>query len=306
MLGSVRLKLRRHPLIIFLLISFQVSSFTNANATGTVVFSALTASCNGNTIYTGNIYAHRYLAGSTGIVTALNVLEMASAQNSYSSAFSSSKYFIMADAGSAKPSVILETFTASALTSTNAKYVGSYSVTAGTKFWIVPGQAFSTFPACYFWANSLPNVNVVSSNNWQLDTSTNTSWGYISGPTVATLSTVSFSNFLFALSIELGASTPIEISLSISSGAQAAVFRQPVSLRATLNADGKVTFFQSGKPISGCRNIRTISLVATCNWKPSVHGAVAVSASATPVGNSFTANSSTQLVVGVATRTTLR
>ncbi len=298
--------LRRHPLIIFLLISFQVSSFANANATGTVVFSSLTATCNAGTIYNGPIYAHRYVAGSTGAITAINVLEMATAQNSYSSAFSSSKYFIMADAGSAKPTQILETFTASSLTSTNARYVGSYSVTAGTKFWIVPGQTFTTFPACYFWAYSLPNGNVTSSNNWQLDTSTNTSWGYISGSSVGTLSAVSYSNFLFALSIELGASTPIEVSLSIPSGAQAAVFRQPVSLRATLNADGKVTFFQSGKPISGCRNIRTISLVASCNWKPSVHGAVAVSAKATPVGNSFTANSSTQLVVGVAARTTPR
>lgn len=301
----VRKLIRDHPSVIFVLIFLQLSSFANAHAAGTVVFSALTGTCNGGTIYSGNIYAHRYIAGTTGAITAINVLEMSTALNSHSASFPNSKYYIMADAGSAKPTVILETFTASTLSSTNAKYIGSYSVSAGTKFWIVPAQTFSSFPACYFWANSLPNVNVVSNNNWRLDTATNTSWGYITGPSVATLSAVSYSNFLFAISIELGASTPVEVSLSISGGNQTVTYRSTSTIQASLSTDGKVSFYQSGKVIPGCKNVQTLSWVATCNWKPRVHGSVSVSAVAVPTDSSFISNSS-QLTLGVAKRTTPR
>lgn len=67
-----------------------------------------------------------------------------------------------------------------------------------------------------------------------------------------------------------------EISLPSS-----AVYRTSSSVIATVTAAGKVTFYEKGKVISACKNVPTVSsatITATCNWKPTAHGATSVSA----------------------------
>jgi hypothetical protein len=86
---------------------------------------------------------------------------------------------------------------------------------------------------------------------------------------------------------------------------KAAAFRSQLTLTATLSTagtDGKVTFFANGKKIAGCIKVQTISLVATCAWKPSSRGAVTLSATSYPTDSGYL-SASTSLPVVVASRT---
>lgn len=76
-------------------------------------------------------------------------------------------------------------------------------------------------------------------------------------------------------------------ALSFSSLALSApaAFRSQITLTATIataGADGKVTFFANGKKISGCIKVQTVSLVATCSWKPTSRGSVVLGATGYP------------------------
>jgi hypothetical protein len=55
-------------------------------------------------------------------------------------------------------------------------------------------------------------------------------------------------------------------------------YRQVTSISATANINGKVTFYANGKVIPTCRNLVTTSRAVTCSWRPSIHGAVSLSA----------------------------
>ena len=69
-------------------------------------------------------------------------------------------------------------------------------------------------------------------------------------------------------------------------------FRTATTITANTSTSGKVTFYAFGKRIPGCINVVTSANVATCNWKPSVHGQIPLSASFVPNSG---LNSNTQL-----------
>jgi len=84
-----------------------------------------------------------------------------------------------------------------------------------------------------------------------------------------------------------------------------ATFRSQITLTATIataGADGKVTFFASGKKIAGCIKVQTVSLVATCPWKAATRGSVNLSATAYPTDTNITSGS-IALPVTVTNRT---
>ena len=56
------------------------------------------------------------------------------------------------------------------------------------------------------------------------------------------------------------------------------VYRQTTSISATANINGKVTFYANRKVIPNCRNLVTSSRAVTCNWKPSIHGPISLTA----------------------------
>ena len=62
------------------------------------------------------------------------------------------------------------------------------------------------------------------------------------------------------------------ISLSVAANPSSAVSRQPLTLTAVSSIAGRVTFKSNGKSIGGCVGKSTVSLTATCSWKPSVKG----------------------------------
>jgi hypothetical protein len=296
----------KQPWVIACLLAPQFISTPPANATGNVVFSALGVSCSQHT--GADIYGHRYVAGTSGEITAINALIASGVVNNstYKTNFPSATYLIMANNGSSAPNTTLATFTADTMTGVNARFIGSYSITAGTKFWVVPGQRGNVFPDCFNFSTAVPNANVVFTKGWRLDTVTSTSWPYVNGSTVGNLAAPVNSNMLFAISIEIAPPPTATVSLSLQSGGNTATYRTSTTVRATSSIDGRVTFFQGGKLISGCRNVPTTSLVATCTWMPALHGRVGLSARITPTDSSIPSGTSSVFTAGVSARSNTR
>jgi hypothetical protein len=66
-----------------------------------------------------------------------------------------------------------------------------------------------------------------------------------------------------------------------------------------------VTFYALGKTIPGCIKIYTTTTSATCNWKPSVKGAISLYAKVVPDNGAATSTSPPATFL-VGKRTTLR
>jgi hypothetical protein len=100
------------------------------------------------------------------------------------------------------------------------------------------------------------------------------------------------------------------ISLQLSSGGATATYRTTSTLEAVVGTAGKVTFYQFGKPITGCRNKTTSgsapNIKATCTWKPSNRGVVQITASINPISASYALTRSGVFPVSVSNRTTPR
>lgn len=81
-------------------------------------------------------------------------------------------------------------------------------------------------------------------------------------------------------------------TVTINSGGNSSIlYRALNSFVATANTAGKVTFFANGKKIPGCISLGTnVSLSVTCNYRPSLHGPVTISARIAPTSPDFTTN----------------
>ena len=75
-----------------------------------------------------------------------------------------------------------------------------------------------------------------------------------------------------------GYSTTTSLTAAISPNPN---YRTSNLLTATVSQPGKVTFYQQGVVIPGCKN-RTATTTATCSWKPSRRGKISVTASLVP------------------------
>jgi hypothetical protein len=93
-----------------------------------------------------------------------------------------------------------------------------------------------------------------------------------------------------------------QISISV---AARTYFRTVAAIVATSDSPGKITFYAYGKSIPGCKAIVATTsgsnYMATCSWKPNIHGVTQLSASITPSNANFYGYSSL-----VATGTTIR
>lgn len=77
-------------------------------------------------------------------------------------------------------------------------------------------------------------------------------------------------------------------TLTLSAGrANQLSFRLPNVISATSNYPGKVTFYANGKRIGTCVSKPTVSLVASCTYKPTVKGAVTVTAKIVPTDSNY-------------------
>ena len=72
------------------------------------------------------------------------------------------------------------------------------------------------------------------------------------------------------------------LSLSVSGNPKTALLRQAVTLTAVASIDGRVTFKSNGKSIGGCVGKSTVSLTATCSWRPTIKGPTRLTAQVIP------------------------
>jgi hypothetical protein len=97
---------------------------------------------------------------------------------------------------------------------------------------------------------------------------------------------------------------PSASSISISA-ALSNRYRTSSTITATLGVagtDGRVTFYQNGKKIGGCINIVSISLAATCNWRPTTRGSVRLSATLTPSSAGISSSTSSIIQATISGR----
>jgi hypothetical protein len=84
-------------------------------------------------------------------------------------------------------------------------------------------------------------------------------------------------------------SLPLAInSFSFSGNPTSGTYRSITPIIVNVNTAALVTFYAANKRIPNCIKVSTTgtspNIIAQCNWRPSVHGIVAISAIATPVG----------------------
>lgn len=103
--------------------------------------------------------------------------------------------------------------------------------------------------------------------------------------------------------------TNSSVSLALDPSSATAVYRAPTSVKATVTAAGKVSFFHNGRIVVACRNVATTvtsPFYATCSWKPSVQQSVSLKASYKSTTAGFTDSSSSDLRIYVTRRSGLR
>jgi len=92
--------------------------------------------------------------------------------------------------------------------------------------------------------------------------------------------------------------TPIastSITISLPANRLSATYNSQTTITATIiGTDGNVTFYLNSKRIPNCIGRPTSSLVATCSWKPALHGAANVKAIFTPISNAYYSSSTTK------------
>ena len=96
-------------------------------------------------------------------------------------------------------------------------------------------------------------------------------------------------------------------SLSLAGSATTAAFRTMVVITANVTVASRVTFRVNGKVLPGCKNKlatgSSSSFSATCTWRPSNRGTVALTAAATPTGAGISSTTSNPVSIMVDRRT---
>jgi hypothetical protein len=86
----------------------------------------------------------------------------------------------------------------------------------------------------------------------------------------------------------------------------AATFRQVVTITANVSVASRVTFRAKNVIIAGCKNKLTSgsspNIIATCSWRPSMRGAVVITATAVPTGSGISTATATPVSVVVGKR----
>lgn len=89
------------------------------------------------------------------------------------------------------------------------------------------------------------------------------------------------------------------------------LYRQNLTITATLTypqtgGDGKVVFYANKKRIPGCQAIQSVNNVATCTFRPSLHGALAITATWIPTNTAYDPSTSGPVPAFITARTNNR
>ena len=93
----------------------------------------------------------------------------------------------------------------------------------------------------------------------------------------------------------------------LAGGATVAAYRTAIVITATVNVASRISFNSNGKVLPGCKNRLATgsgsSFTATCSWRPSNRGSVALTALAAPTDAGISSSSAPQLNIRVGNRT---
>lgn len=191
---------------------------------------------------------------------------------------SGAKVDIFSDNAGIPASSALGTLTFSSYTSPNATYTGSVVLPSAGKYWF----KFSTTIGFQNYYSMTP-VTTGSLSGWSIGRMREST---SSGASYSTRG----DDLVYLMTINgTGGIVPQASSISIS-GNSTATYMQPFTISASLGVagtDGKVTFFANGKRIPGCINKSSVSLAATCSWKPSKRGSALISAQLVPSNSGY-------------------
>lgn len=106
---------------------------------------------------------------------------------------------------------------------------------------------------------------------------------------------------------DLGAALNVSSSITVTGPAGSANYRSSTTITATGSVAGKITFYSNGKKIPGCIKVPTNgSNVATCNWKPTIHGNQNLSAFLYPTDSTYLTSNSGAVNIFVTKRSSTR
>jgi hypothetical protein len=98
----------------------------------------------------------------------------------------------------------------------------------------------------------------------------------------------------------------LAISIGLLGGGNSAIYRTATTIQAPVTIPGKITFYQQGKAIPGCKALTFAAVgTASCIWRPAQHTTVALTAQLTPTSGGYTPPL-VSMKVNVITRTSNR
>ena len=116
-----------------------------------------------------------------------------------------------------------------------------------------------------------------------------------------------FTNQAIAVTVTDVVDTSAFSLFQLAGGATVAAFRTAIVITATVNVASKISFNSNGKVLPGCKNKLATgsgsSFTATCSWRPSNRGSVALTALAAPTGAGISSSTAPQLNIRVGNRT---
>ncbi len=94
-------------------------------------------------------------------------------------------------------------------------------------------------------------------------------------------------------------------SLSIAGNITSSQFNKDITITATIDNPGKVTFRENGRKIPNCV-AKAATTSVSCSWKPKIRGNVSITASLVPTNSSLSGSTSSAIKVFISQRTTPR
>jgi hypothetical protein len=93
------------------------------------------------------------------------------------------------------------------------------------------------------------------------------------------------------------------ISIALSPPGNSVTYRTSSMIVASLSgANGKVTFYANNKKIPNCVGLSSSGLAVSCNFKPSIHGVVSITARLAPTSGGYLSSVSLPLIVNSSAR----
>jgi len=174
------------------------------------------------------------------------------------------------------------------------RLTGSAQVSSGLKYWIYFRAVSFTGSELHGFASTTPTVT----GSWAIVTSGSS---YLISSATNNFAFTHFPTFKIILS------TPTTISISLNAGGNSSIYRTTTTIKATVNSNGPVAFYANGKVIPGCKKVQSVSLIALCSWKPSIHAGSSLTARVTPTDSAnYSPKTSLPFFVGTDKRVSKR